>query len=473
MVSPADDAASGRELGAAAKDRAGPIRRQLIDRLFEPNPYDYAPAEIRGQQLAAAQEMFAEMRPKIPVLDQRAKDSGVEEIRSPADLVGLLLSHTSYKSYPQSFVTKGQWNRLKQWLGLVSTENFEDVDLADARDIDDFLDRMWAAGYTISTSSGTSGKVSLLPKNWRDLNIWRYYLSHYRGVLPNNVVADQSRHFFGIGPGSGATTSAYSMGFFCEDFGRPDSRHLLMSEKLSVAKLSRMAELRVKIQNGAAMPEEIQQMEDEARRQQAEAQAQFDALIDTLVAVRHEPVFIQAMTPQLMDLVQRMRDRGVGDGEFHPSSVIGYGGGVKHFVLPADWEIQVKRFFGDVVYSKNYGMSEVNWSCPSCSAGHYHLPPTLVPLVLEEDGSRLIEPQRGLAHGRFGLLDLTTQIRWGGVISADEVDVDLEGECPCGLKSTNVRRVARYSEMKDDDKIQCAASTDAYVRGTFTHQVGL
>jgi hypothetical protein len=451
---------------------SSPARTALIARLDEPNPFDYAPAEIRALQYDAAREMFLEMRPQIPVLDNRAKECGVTGSPAIEDLPSLLLAHSSYKSYPQSFVTRGRWDALRQWLAMVSTENFDDVDLAGVADIDDFLDRMWDAGYTISTSSGTSGKVSLLPKNRRDLAIWRDYLRRFRGPWPNNVVADQGRHFFGIGPGSGATTSAYSMGFFCEDFGRPDSRHLLMSEKLSVARLGQMSELRIRIQNGTALPDEIRQMEDAARRQGQEADAQFDALVEKLMQVRHEPIFIQAMTPQMMELIARLRAKGVADGGFHPQSVIGYGGGVKHFKLPDDWEAQVKAFFGDVIYSKGYGMTEMNWSCPHCSAGHYHIPPTVLPYILEPDGSRLVEPHAGVVRGRLGFIDVSTQIRWGGAISADEVEVDLDGNCACGNRGPNVRSIRRYSDVADDDKIQCAAATDAYVRGTFGDQIG-
>lgn len=459
---------------ASAEAHEVPIsaRETLIAMLDEANPFDHSPADLRGLQNDAAREMFLEMRSKIPVLDNRARECGLVGDPEVENLPSLLLAHSSYKSYPQSFIARGRWSELRQWLSMVSTEDFLDVDLTGVADIDAFLDRMWESGYTISTSSGTSGKVSFLPKNLRDLAIWRNCLSRFRGPLPNTVTADQGRHFFGIGPGSGATTSAYSMGFFCEDFGRPDSRHLLMNEKLSVAKLGQMAELRVKMQNGTALPDEIRQMQEEAARQGQVTEEQFDALANKLMAVRHEPIFIQAMTPQLVDLVARLKAKGVGEGEFHPQSIVGYGGGNKHFTLPEDWETQVKAFFGKVVYSKAYGMTEMNWSCPHCSAGHYHIPPIIIPYVLERDGSRLVSPHSGLVRGRMGFIDVSTQIRWGGMISGDEVEVDLDGNCPCGHRSANIRSVRRYSDITDDDKIQCAAATDAYVRGSFSNQIG-
>jgi hypothetical protein len=119
------------------------------------------------------------------------------------------------------------------------------------------------------------------------------------------------------------------------------------------------------------------------------------------------------------------------------------------------------------MYSKGYGMTEMNWLCPHCRAGHYHLPPTLIPVVLDETAEKLMTPENGIVSGRFGLLDLSTQIRWGGLISGDEITIDLDGKCPCGRPGPNVRKVGRYANPSDDDKIQCSGTIDAYVRGTF------
>jgi hypothetical protein len=53
----------------------------------------------------------------------------------------------------------------------------------------------------------------------------------------------------------------------------------------------------------------------------------------------------------------------------------------------------------------------------------------------------------------------------GGTITGDRVTMAWDGECPCGRRCPRVKNdVARYSELRDDDKISCAKSPGAYER---------
>ena len=55
--------------------------------------------------------------------------------------------------------------------------------------------------------------------------------------------------------------------------------------------------------------------------------------------------------------------------------------------------------------------------------------------------------------------------RWGGVISGDKVQIDFS-PCACGAKGPSIRdNVTRYADLEGDDKIGCAGTVDAYVRG--------
>jgi hypothetical protein len=76
--------------------------------------------EVRELQLEAAREAFAAHRERIPLLRTRAEETGVHEILGFEDLVPLLFSHTSYKSYPVSLITAGRWDRLLRWYSTVS-----------------------------------------------------------------------------------------------------------------------------------------------------------------------------------------------------------------------------------------------------------------------------------------------------------------------------------------------------------------
>ena len=54
---------------------------------------------------------------------------------------------------------------------------------------------------------------------------------------------------------------------------------------------------------------------------------------------------------------------------------------------------------------------------------------------------------------------------WGGVISGDRISIDFS-PCPSGHKGPSIRdNIARYADLEGDDKIGCAGTVDAYVRG--------
>jgi hypothetical protein len=97
----------------------------------------------------------------IPVLRHRMDEAGVTKLTRLDDLVPLLFSHTTYKSYPESFVRDGRWRHLTLWMAALSTLSIE-VDLEGCTDVDDWLRRMHAADNWVIASSGTSGKCSFL-----------------------------------------------------------------------------------------------------------------------------------------------------------------------------------------------------------------------------------------------------------------------------------------------------------------------
>jgi hypothetical protein len=62
-------------------------------------------------------------------------------------------------------------------------------------------------------------------------------------------------------------------------------------------------------------------------------------------------------------------------------------------------------------------------------------------------------------------MDLSIDGRWGGLISGDKVRVDY-GQCACGHQGPTVdKEIVRYADLADGDRISCAGTIDAYVRG--------
>jgi hypothetical protein len=107
-------------------------------------------------------------------------------------------------------------------------------------------------------------------------------------------------------------------------------------------------------------------------------------------------------------------------------------------------------------------MTEVTMITSKCGEGHYHVPPWVVPYVLDpETGVQL--PRQGEQTGRAAFFDLVPQTYWGGMATGDEVTVDWR-PCACGRTSIHIHpNIRRFSEKTGaDDKITCAAADDAH-----------
>jgi hypothetical protein len=63
------------------------------------------------------------------------------------------------------------------------------------------------------------------------------------------------------------------------------------------------------------------------------------------------------------------------------------------------------------------------------------------------------------------VFDLAQDGRWGGIVTSDRVRVNFS-PCPCGLQSPTVLSCERYDALgAKDDKLTCAGTMDAYIRG--------
>jgi hypothetical protein len=122
-------------------------RAALLRYKDDPSYYEITRQELEPVWLAAANERLAEHRASIPVLARVADEAGVAEIRSLNDLVPLLFAHSSYKSYPDTFVSKGRWDLMNQWLDTLSSARVEGVDVDGVRNQDDWIERLRAAGH--------------------------------------------------------------------------------------------------------------------------------------------------------------------------------------------------------------------------------------------------------------------------------------------------------------------------------------
>ena len=445
------------------------IRAQLVDSVQDPDVAFNLPARETGpRQLQAAQEVFEQRLEQIPLLRKRAADAGITHIRSLDDLVPLLFAHTVYKSYPQSFIDHGRWDRMLQWLGTLSVEKTDNVDLAGVTDVDVWIERLHAAGHRVLVTSGTSGKCSFLNQSRADLARKTRHFRHVTGwpyAQPNN-----EREYFFLGPIKGPNSAVEAAQIGAQNWAKPGGVHSLTDEPLKVSDISYVATLRKRMAEGSATPEEIAKFEAQAARKAQENHARLQSLAREILEHRHEPIFVLGLWAQYMTLIEIARAQGVRDGDFHPQSIIKAGGGVKGVALPPDYKEQVAKFVGNVYRPGNYGMTEMASMLARCEASRYHAPPGLIMLLLDSAGERMLRPEEGRGgqvEGRFGFLDLLFDGRWGGVITGDKVTVDYSERCPCGRQGpTLLDTITRFAQVGQEDHIGCAGTIDSYIRGS-------
>ena len=439
-------------------------RSHLLDLIATDHAFDHSRDEIEPMQIAAADGLFRQLRTSIPVLDRRASETGIGRIERSEDLVPLLFAHTVYKSYPQTFMEKGRWDRMLAWLSTLCSEDLTGIDVSGISDADDWLARLQAHGCLVLATSGTSGKCSFLPASRQDRQLKTRHFRHATGWP--YAIADNTMEVFWTGPIEGPN-SAIEAGQLARDlWAKPGGFHHLVKEPLRITDVSAGAAFQKAMRDGTALPADIEAFRARSNAAAARMSEGLDEFTDALLAHRHEPVMVSGLWAQHLQIIARARSLGVPDGSFHPATRINAGGGIKGVALPEDYKEQVARFYGGVRRPGAYGMTEMAQVMPRCEAMRYHRPPGLIWLQLDQPGERLVNARAGVVEGRFAFLDLIYTGRWGGVITGDRVEIDWGATCPCGRPGPSILdTISRYAQAGEDDHIGCAGTIDGYVRG--------
>ncbi|HVV29530.1 MAG TPA: hypothetical protein VHC41_01495 [Mycobacteriales bacterium] len=443
---------------------------ELLDLTKAPDPIRHSldAADLEDLQLAAANERLEGQRPQIPVLDQRCDEVGITTIKSREDLVPLLFSHATYKSYPASFVSKGQWDRLSLWLETVTTPKISDVDVSDVTDVDGWLERLKEHGYHLVATSGTTGKNSFLLMDDADVAMSQGMSLAFVGY-PQVIPARNDRPIVLLVPGNAPMRYCYGFKAYTRAFARPGASHTLTDEPMRVSDNIRAAALRKAMADGSITPAELAAAgaEDEQRRIRMDAAIR--RITDIVLGYRDEPQYVLGPWSTWWRLMELAREKGIPDGSFHPGTVASITGGLKGMTLPPDYQEQMARFLGDVQRPKLYSMSEYSTVAPMCEAGMYHVAPWMTLLMLDESGERLVEPGAdGWVTGRVAFYDPGWQSRWGGIVSGDQAVASYTAPCECGRPGPIIQdSIQRYSELSGgaDDKLTCGGTIEQYIRG--------
>jgi hypothetical protein len=432
------------------------------------NRYDIPAAELRETQIAAVNERFQERKGQIKLVAHRATEAGINEVRSLEDVVKLLLPHTAYKSYPENWLAQKRWDRLSKWLDTVSTHRVPVAKVSDVAEVDDWIEKLSANGFFVSCSSGTTGKSAMLVASQKDMD-WCRKEAIVAYSWGSGIKPARDRRIFGMAPIAHvprnlATGEAYTAALQDPNY----ERFVYPVPPITVGSLTQMVVLRKSIADGTAKPGEIAAYEEISAARQKAVDAAVGVTARAVIEARHSILHVSGLWLGLYNVAKAVRDLGYSAKDFNPQNSIYVGGGLKRAKLPDDYREFVYETFNiqpERNY-QNYSMQELQSGMPRCHAGNrYHVPPWVVPLILDKSGDELLPIAKGEYEGRAAFFDLSLDGRWGGVISGDKISIDFS-PCACGSKGPSIRDdITRYADLEGDDKIGCAGTVDAYVRG--------
>jgi hypothetical protein len=447
---------------------------ERLNRMGGAQLFDIDWPELQELQLAVMRRRFEEMRPRIRVLDRLAEDLDIDRFTKPEDATPLFLPHTMYKSYAVSHVENGRFDRMTAWLSGLTTHDLSHVDVSGCDSLESWLDTLEAqTPLRPVCSSGTSGKVSFFPRGvaeaaYRTYNFLDIH-SAYRDE-PDSGLASGEVEYFAPWP---VATGRHNMPAHFQSLreivfkDHPERMHILGKGHWDVDMLLLSGRLRQAEARGALadlqLTPAMERVRERLLKEQASAQGNIDAFIHELfVEARGKRIFLQAAFGQLIPLAQEAKKRGL-KAEFGPGSYVLGGGrsGSKGMVYPDGWLELCQEVF-PYPYNETYGMTESTGTARLCAGGHFHVAPWVAIFQLDPDTSAPL-PRSGVQTGRLALFDLLPTSYWGGLITGDRITVNWDGGCTCGRKGPYVHNdVVRYSNLRDDDKVTCSKSPDAY-----------
>jgi hypothetical protein len=440
---------------------------RLVGLVDAENPFDYDYAEMLPRQLAAIDERFQDRVQKIKLLQNRAETGGVSKVERMEDVVPLLFAHTAYKSYPEGWLIEQKWDRMGRWLDTVSTNRVKPIDTSGVKGLDDWLERLEADGHYVSCSSGTTGKCAMMNATTPDLEFSGHSL--LQGLVWQGLAPDHDRQMISLGQVAASPRNRATGRPMVEAISKAGSVPFAPKvPPITIGGIVDMVVMRKKMAEGTATPSDIARFEAQSAEREKAMQSSVDQAAEALIEHRGEKLHIMGMFGPLFQVAEKVRAAGFSAKDFHPENSCFVSGGLKRAVLPADYREFV---FGTFNLSghricQSYGMQEMNTNAVRCTCNRYHLAPWVMLLPLDEPGENLVaRPASGEFEARAAFFDLSLDGRWGGVISGDKIRISYD-TCACGNRSPSIGEdIQRYADTAGGDKIACAGTIDAYVRG--------
>jgi len=444
---------------------------ELLVELTTTQKFSFSRQDREDIQLAALKNRFESLVNKVPVLARFAESQGLKSIEKIEDGALLMLPHTMFKSYPLSAIESNRFDKMTKWLQTFTSIDLSHIDARRCQNIDEWFDVLDAeTDVRLRHSSGTTGKLSFVTGNVYEQRTQAWGFKRFFegfGDEPDAKVRGVGEYpVIVFGHAKGGMSTARNMDsvrmylyggdhekFIFSNSGRFSADMLSLGSRLQKAQAS--GELGT-LQLSPSLLARREEFLNEQREEPKRLTEFFDRIATEF---RGQPVIIQGVVPIVAKGAIEAVNRGL-ENVFAPESLQQLAGGTKGQVLPPDYPDIVARFTGVPYPRTGYGMTEASSALTRmCPAGHYHLPPNLVPYLLDPKTGDIL-PREGVQTGRYGIVDVAAQHRWAGILTGDLLTLDWDGACSCGRSGPYiVGEIRRISELEGgDDKITCAGA---------------
>jgi phenylacetate-coenzyme A ligase PaaK-like adenylate-forming protein len=349
------------------------------------------------------------------------EDVTPEKIVSPTDYLDIpLLPDTFFKDYPEG---KG----FLQWLEMISTGMLpKPLFKSGTPTHDEVIETFNAHGVNIMFTSGTSGRFSFIPRDARSLN--RLKFSAMKTVVELMDYDPDDQVVLLIPDPRQTNLTIASLFGIAYDLYTLKNIHVALDMKITTQFLRMQQEMalglseKIKAKAMAAISPMVQKSSDGkiiALLRQAEKE-------DTKVIIGGPPFWLD-----------RILERMIKEGHYvglKTGQVLTGGGWKADEDKRAPEEVfrkKVQEVLGipQERYHDVYAMSECSSVFLSCKGHYKHIPPLLVPFVLNEE----LDSVGFGKYGRFAFIDPLAEMYPGFIVTGDRVKL-LE-HCPaCGRK---------------------------------------
>ncbi len=148
--------------------------------------------EVEEAQIAVLRMRYEQLKGSVAALDKLVKRQGVTGIDSIGDALPLFFDHRVYKSYPLAIIEKRDLAKLTQWLDRLTTHDLTAMSLEGLTTIDGWLARLDAFGMLVGHSTGTTGKLSFVPRSQTEFAGWE---RAYNGAQQATTGVDPRKEF--------------------------------------------------------------------------------------------------------------------------------------------------------------------------------------------------------------------------------------------------------------------------------------